>query len=381
MTAGVTPKFRAAYEQSHIVSAGGILATPEGTPIGRPLTFQILAANSVKVDVTAANRRSCTLALLDPDGTLAPIVPGSPLALINEISLYRGIRFDDGTSEPCPLGVFGIQTALSVGSAAGPIIAVTAIDRSKRLDVNLSHGRSFLAGTPWSEVFSGLSDESGIVYEKAYGDAVVSSTSPALVFNAGDNIWQQIQTAASSLGCWAYFDTAGVFTVIEVPDPDGQPIDWEYGHGANAMFVGSTRQLALEDGSQKAYSHAVVTSQVHGTNAPLRSDAFDNNPLSPTYYLGPFGDRPVFDSNVSSFVSTQAQCDAAAAALLRRNYGLLERVTLQAAPNPALEGGDVVQIADPNTDTNGVYISESFEIPLFASGGLTSITFRSRQLH
>lgn len=381
MTAAVTTEFRTEYARSHVAVAGGSLQDLTGTQVGGALTFDTAATNSVSIDVTAANRRSCSLTLIDVDGILIPVVPNSPLGLVNEISLSRGIRLPDGTVELVALGIFGIQTAVETGNPAGPAITVTGIDRSKRLDVNLSHGISFAAGTTFDVVISGLADASGVTYDKTFDPTVVATTTPALVFNAGDNIWQHLQTAASSIGCWAYFDTSGVLTVVPVPDPDGQPIDWAYEHGAQAMFDQTQRALALEDGSGKAYSHAVILSSVHGSSTPLRSDAFDTNPASPTYYLGPFGDRPIFDTSAGPYVATQAQADAAAAALLRRNYGLLERVTLQAAPNPALTGGDVVLIVDPNTDTNGVYITESFTVPLFAQGGKMSVVARSRQLH
>lgn len=379
MTYGVTDAFRDAYVRSHKVVADGGIYSPDGTLLV-PLTFDRLASNGVTVDVTAGNRRSCALTIID-DGSLLPLDAGSPLAPVNEIRLRRGIQFDDGTSEFVPLGVFGIQSASETAGTAGPAVAVAGIDRSKRLDVNLLHGLSYPAGTGFDVMFSGLADASGVTYEKLYDDDVTMTSTPALVFNAGDNIWQQIQTAASSLGCWAYFDVDGVMNVIPVPGIDEQNSPtWTYERGARAMFDQTERQLALEDGSQRAYSHAVIESQVHGTGAPLRSDAYDDDPTSPTYYLGPFGDRPVFDTNVSSFITTQAQADRAARALLRRNYGFLERVTMQVAPNPALEGGDVVSITDSLTHTDAAYISESFPVPLFAAGGLQTMTFRSRQI-
>lgn len=380
MTFGVSDRFRAAYEESHLsVVEGGVYA-PDGTLI-TTLEFDRGAQNSVSIDVTAANRRSCSIAVV-PDDVLLPITPTSPLAPVNEIRLSRGIQFDDGTSELVPLGIFGIQSSVEVASPAGPTIAIAGIDRSKRLDVNLTRGLSFAAGTGFDTVFTSLANASGVTYDTFFDPDVAATTTPALVFHAGDNIWQNIQTAASSLGCWAYFDELGVFTVIPVPDLDEQlSPSWTYARGAQAMFDETARTLALEDGSQKAYSHAVVESQVHGTGTPLRSDAYDDDPASPTYYLGPFGDRPIFDGDVSAFITTQAQCDRAAAALLRRNYGLLERVTMRAAPNPALTGGDVVSITDPETDTDAAYLSESWTLSLFAVGGPSTITFRSRQLH
>lgn len=381
MTIGVSDRFRAAYNGPHIVVSRGYLYGADGSQIGGEVTFDRLAQNAVNIDVTAANRRSAVLQLVDFDGVLLPLTPFGSLALVNEIRLFRGIQFAPGDEELAPLGVFGIQTAKESATPAGPGVSLTAIDRSKRLDVDLVHGLSFAKGTTFDVIFAALADASGVIFDKFFDDDVAATAAPAIVFHAGDNIWQQIQTAASSLGCWAYFDEVGVFTVVPVPDPDGQTADWAYMSGPTAMFDESDRQLALEDGSQKAYSHAVIQSNVHGTDTPLRSDAYDTDPSSPTYYLGPFGDRPVFDSDVSSFVGSQPQADKASVALLRRNYGLLERVTVRGAPNPALTGGDVLLITDPKSDTDGTYITEQIPMPLFAAGGESTIVCRSRQLH
>lgn len=380
MSLGVTDRFRAAYAGDHTVAVSGSIYTEDGELVGE-VTFDRSAANSVNVDVTAANRRSCSVSLVD-DGNpaLRPVTPYSATALTNELRLFRGIDYGDGTNELLPLGVFGIQDAFETDSPAGPAITVTGIDRSKRLDVILTHALSFPAGTAWDDVFAGLSDASGVIFDKSYDPSTVTSFSPALAFHAGDNIWQQIQTAANSLGLWAYFDETGVQTIIPIPDPSGADIDWAYTAGAEAMFDQTTRRLALEDGSQRAYSHAIVESTVQATGHFLRSDFFDTDQSSPTYYLGPFGDRAIMDGNVGAFIHTAAQCATAAAALLRRSYGILERVTLRAAPNPALVGGDIISIVDPVTDTNGIYITESFAIPLFAVGGTSQITCRSRQL-
>lgn len=379
MTVGVSDRFRAAYAQNHTVKAQAFLYSPDGSFITE-VALDRAASNAVNVDVTAANRRSAAVVLVD-DGTLRPVSAASPVSPLNEIVLFRGIDYGDGTSELPQLGVFGIQDAVETSTPAGPGIAITAIDRSKRCDVILTHGLSFPAGTGYNVVIAHLADATGIIFPKLFDDVTTTLTSPAVVYHAGDNIWQQIQTAASAIGCWAYFDEVGVLRVVPVPDPDGQPIDWAYEHGAGATFDTSTRRLALEDGSQKAYSHAIVESSVQGTGAFLRSDAYDLDPTSATYVFGPFGDRAIMDSGVGAFITTQAQCDAAAAALLRRNFGLLERVTLRGAPNPALTGGDILSVVDPNTDTHGVYITESFSLPLFAAGGTTQITCRTRQLH
>lgn len=378
---GVTDKFRAAYSYSHLIVATGSIQDGNGNIITPVLQFDLTGRNEVSVDVTSANRRTCSLAIVD-DGTLLPLdAKTSPLTPVaNEIVLARGIRFVDGTAELVPQGIFGIQEANEARSPAGPIVTITGTDRSKRLDVILTHHLTFAAGSNFGTIISALADASGVVYTKSYDVTVTTATSPKVLFAVGDNIWEKIQDIAASLGCWAYFDVLGNLVVEPVPDPSTAEAEWIYAAGAQAVFDDTTRALTLEDGSAKAYSHAIVQSNVHTKTAPLRSDAFDTDPSSPTYYLGPFGDRAIFDDNTSGFITNQAQCDAAAAALLRRNYGILEKVTFRAMPNPAFSGGDIISLADPETNTAGVYVAETFNMPLHAAGGSMSGTFRTRQL-
>lgn len=381
---GVTDRFRAAYQQSHRVIAQGYITDGiNGNIVIPALAFDINQQNEVTVDVTAANRRSVTLTIIDTDHTLLPLTALGPLAPIgNEVILSRGIQYVDDTDELVPLGVFGITGAQAARSPIGPAITITGVDRSKRLDVILTNGLSFAAGTGFDTIIDGLANASGVTFPTNYDPIVAANLSAALVFAEGDNIWSKIQDSAASIGCWAYFDVNGNLTVEPIPDPDSASVEWAYIAGTDAVFDETTNALLIEDGTNQAYSHAIVESTANTATAPLRGDAFDNDPSSPTYYLGPFGDRAIRDDGtLGAYTTTQDQVDTAAAGLLRRNYGLLERVTFRAAPNPALAGGDILAMTDPVTGIDDVYVSETFNMPLFAAGGTMGATLRSRQLH
>lgn len=382
MSIGVSDKFKAAYTQPHSVVASGFLQDRDSGSVIQNLAFSLTGRNEVTIDATSANRRTLACELLDvPAGSLLPVDAKSLLAPIsNEIVVSRGIQYADGTSELCQLGVFGIFTAQEVRTPAGPGIEVMAYDRSKRLDVNFSQDHSFAKNTPFDTIITTLMDASGVIFPKHFDPSVHATLSPAVVFRTSDKIWEQVQKIATALGCWAYFDVYGVFQMVPVPDTVNASVAWSYVEGADCTFDATDRTLETEDGSAKSYSRTIVISSVHASGAhPIRADAYDLDPDSPTYYLGKFGNRPYVDGNVSQFVSTLAQAQAVANALGRMYFGLLERVHFSAAPNPALDAGDVLLVTDAETHTNNTYVLESFNMPLFAAGGASTATLRTKQ--
>jgi hypothetical protein len=78
--------------------------------------------------------------------------------------------------------------------------------------------------------------------------------------------------------------------------------------------------------------------------------ASDDDPLSPTFAgsdpgRGGFG-QVVFHHS-SPLMKTLGQCQDAARAMLAPKLGLHQQVEFAAAPNPALDAGDVVLVRNP----------------------------------
>jgi hypothetical protein len=101
------------------------------------------------------------------------------------------------------------------------------------------------------------------------------------------------------------------------------------------------------------------------------SVAYDDDPRSPTYYLGPFGLVPRFVSN--PLIKSQVMGDRVAATQLRNHLGVTRSVNFSAVPNPALDAGDVVEIVYENGLVEN-HVIDVVTIPLAPSGEMTGET-------
>jgi hypothetical protein len=95
----------------------------------------------------------------------------------------------------------------------------------------------------------------------------------------------------------------------------------------------------------KVYNAMVCTGQSSDPKVPpVWAMAIDNNPASPTYYYGPFGQVPKFFS--SQFLTTTAQCLATAKSMLVEALGANEQLSVQALPLTFLEPGDLITVEE-----------------------------------
>lgn len=91
------------------------------------------------------------------------------------------------------------------------------------------------------------------------------------------------------------------------------------------------------------YNGVLVEGQNAGTDPPISALVYDSDATSPTRWGGPFGKVVRLEAN--SAVQNSGQAASAADALLDRKLGLTRSLVLTTAPNPALEAGDIVDIA------------------------------------
>ncbi len=98
--------FRTAISTNHIV-----ISKAEIWNTDQKLAEIDIESGAVEISTTNAIRRTCKVNLVT-DRTTNNLVPDNQFDLLNpfgnEIRLYRGVRFTDGTDEYVPLGVFVI---------------------------------------------------------------------------------------------------------------------------------------------------------------------------------------------------------------------------------------------------------------------------------
>jgi hypothetical protein len=144
---------------------------------------------------------------------------------------------------------------------------------------------------------------------------------------------------ARASSAFAFFDANGDFVFTDLPSVDDDEAVWAIDAGETGVLVSDTESLDRTG----IYNGVIVQGQADPELPPLQALVVDDDPTSPTRWGGPYG--RVVRIEQSSVVLTVAQAQAAATALLDARLGLSRSVELTAAPNPALEPGDVITVA------------------------------------
>lgn len=364
--------FTAAVKQSHTVVTRAEIW--QGGLFVRDLE---ILSGKVSVDGGAAIRRRCEVTLADPAGDLTPSDVSDLLGPFgSEVRLFRGVRLVEGdptSDELAPLGVFRLTNTRVSDSDQGLVIRLAGHDRARRIqrarwiDPYLIPG-----GVNYAQAIQDL------VADRAPGVAFnfVSSsrTAPPIILglDRDNDPWKDAQDMASALGCELFFDAAGVCVLRPIPDPNTSALSATYAEGAEATLLGVERELDAE----QTYNGAIVTGEGSNVQVPVRSERWDTDPDSPTYHLGDFGKVPYFLT--SSLITTQAQADAVASAILRRILGVTERIRFDAIVNPAHDAGDVVKIKRLRAGVDDIHVVNALEVPL-AVGDPMSATTQKRK--
>lgn len=361
----VTDAFLREIRQSHEVIAYVDVITHDNR------TFRLTATDgSVNIDRTADIRRRCTVACVDPDGAITPVNAESILTPFGtELRLYRGVRYTSGVlagaEEVVPLGVFRLSKAQVKDSVGGSTdISLEAYDlsrtvrRDKFIDVY-----TVATGT---NIVMAIKAILGRTFPDLQFDtfaSTVSNTAP-LVFDADSDPWQAVTTLAESIGCEVWFTAAGHLKVAPPVDIDHLPAPaFTYVEGAGCTML----DLDVVFTDEPGFNGVVLTAQAAGSaDPPIRSVVWDNEPSSPTYHLGPYGEVPMFVTN--STVTKQADADSAAAAALNQVLGFSSQLNLTAMVNPALDANDVIQVTRERSGVNAKYAIDAVSIPLRANG-------------
>jgi hypothetical protein len=339
-------------KKSHVVTSATFV---DNTALGRterlyPTAAQVNAEDGII-------RRRCTLTLPDHNMTLVPEI--GQVGLLSpygsELRMYRGLLLDDGSEVSIPLGIFRISEVRVVDSGGGVNLTVTGYDRARRVSrAKLLDYYVITAGTNYVTAIQDLitARAPGVVFNFA----TTTATTPRLVFDPGADPWEKAQKMAEDIGMELFFDVGGVCVMAAAPDPTTQPAVWDFVEGANATVLYVDRKTTDEG----VYNHVIVSNGASGT-ATVRAEALDNNTDSATYYLGPFGDVPLFFS--SEFITTVDQAQTVADARLAKEKSQIEILNLSVIPNPALAIGDIVRVVRGRAGVNANYKVTSFMCP------------------
>jgi hypothetical protein len=365
----VEPRFLKAVRGSHRMAARARVIEPGSTgtnpgpldDMGRPENEVPILAGDVKHDATAEIRATLDLTTRFewPTSTSSLLTPYG-----NELFVERGIVFGDGT-EWVSQGYFRIYS-MEQDEAPDREIRIVALDRmSGIIDAKPVSPRNFGAGDSVEFVFNTLVQE-------VFPDAVIEFD-----FSAGtttfptnhlmdDDRYGFLKDIVDSLGKVMYWDHEGILQVRSAPNPT-VPV-FEVNHGDDGVLVQMSRSLDREG----VYNAVVATGEAPGEGPPVRAVAYDLNPLSATYWEGPFGKVPTEYS--STFITTNDQAATAARAKLERVIGLPYSVDFQMVPNVALEPLDPIRISYTDKRPPETHVIDSLTVPLVAEGVMGGTT-------
>jgi len=328
-------------------------------------------------DRTNAVRGSGTFTIQDATGDYVPSDPSDLLAPYGtEFKPYRGIRYPDGTEEYMSLGVFTIRTTTINDSGPGLSIRCEGGDRSEKVSrAKFARGVSIPSGTSTDTAIKTIIDRQVPGYTFDLGGNI--QTTPTLLYEMSQDPWEAVSQLAKNAGNELYFDTDGVVVMRPIKAYTAADVVWTFDSAATSTMSSIATTMSTGGDSDNAvFNHVIVTGEPFVHQAPVRAEAFDNDPNSPTYWRGPFGDMPAFYKSNQIMNSTQAQ--ATADALLRKYLGRFRSMNFNGPCNPALEIGDVVAV-DRSRDglNNFVGVVEGISFGLIPTRGM-DVTVRQR---
>lgn len=366
----VSKRFYEALKGSHTVYSYVDVKSP---------TNQIIrlaaVGGSVDVDRTAEVRRRCSLTAIDPTGELTPAEAGDILSPYGtEIYPYRGILYPDGTTEAIPLGIFRISKVSISDESDGLSIGIEAFDRSRTIS------RDKFTEPYIIEAYTNIMDALKQIARRTFNELAFNTvSSPRIiettrVYDVGDDPWEAITELATSLGCDVFFDVQGRLTVVPPPNIDALPSpQFTYIEGENCTLLSLEKILTDDPG----YNGVVVIGESPGDELPpVRGIAWDDEPTSATYRLGPYGEVPMFHQD--QLVKTEQEANDLAAMLLQNQLGFSSQLSISAIANPLLECGDVIQVRRSKAKVDDLYVVDAFGVPMNANGS-QDLTLRQKR--
>jgi hypothetical protein len=339
------------------------------------------ALDVVAGQVTADARRAATR---DATVTFTP-APGQSYddlyALLSipglQLALARGFAVASGSSAPtstvtAPLGVFIVDQLTYKRAGAASSYELTAV--CSDLSAHVTRARwtqpyQIAAGTALADAINAAVRSR---WPSAASNVTAANTTGTLgaqaVFDAGadSDPWQDICSLATSFGYLLSFDETGTLSAQVITPLASQGTVFTFATGSAAIMTSQSQVVAAD----QMYNGVIVTGEGSDVgDAPPRGEAWDTNPASPTYCLGPFGYVPTFYS--SPLITTTAQAAAVAAAQLAAMLGKVEQLSWEQIAHPGLQPLDVVAVEFPDGTTQ-TFILDALTVPLTLSDVMTA---------
>jgi hypothetical protein len=325
------------------------------------LTDLNIDSGKVTVSVNSGVRRTCDVTLVT-DRTSTNLVPDNGFDTLapfgNELKLYRGVKFADGSIEYVPLGVFVMTDVDIQDSNDGVSMTIRGEDRSL-----------FISRAKWTEPYQMVSGtlEASLraMLENRWADVETSFTTTNVTVNQvvfgtenSQDPWQDAVYLAQLVGYDLYFDALGVVTLRPFPSLDAATVVAKYEEGQQTLITSLDRSMS----SKETYNGVIYTIEGSQVDTPIRVEIWDEDTTSPTYRYGVFGDAPTFIT--SNVLATEAEAIKAATSLLNTYRGAQENINWDSIVDPTLDVNDVVYVKTVGSKTDRLVIVDELDIPL-----------------
>jgi hypothetical protein len=278
--------------------------------------------------------------------------------------LNINIDTDKSYDEMVQAGVFLITDTTITDGPDGVQIELEGQDLSLRLQENAWESvRTFPSGTNMGDVIKQviLDRDPSAQFDFASTQMVAPAT---LTFgaNAQNNPLADVQQCAAFCGMELFMDWRGIYVLQPLPDPSIQPSVFTFSDKQRPVMTRVMRKLTRSE----SFNYIVVSGESSATNpdgtpiVPVSASAADNDPRSPTYYLGTGGKR--VKRFVSKLVTSTGDALTMAQGYLLKLKGAGETVEISAVQNPALVEGDIYTVDRQAAGLNANYLLDSFQI-------------------
>ena len=356
--------FKAAVRTDHIV-----IAKAEVWASDQKLQEINISEGSVSVNSGSAVRRTCEVTHVT-SREIANLVPDNDFDLLtpfgNELRLYRGVQYEDGTQEYVPLGVFVITQVAIQDTNDGVTIKLMGEDRSIRI-----------SRAKWTEPYqlpngtleSALTDLLKNRYpdaELAFPTTNVSVNQVVLGSENSNDPWKDAVEIAELVGYDLFFDQNGIVQMQQFPTLDGSVVVALFVEGFGTTITSLDRTISTKE----TYNGVIYTIEGSEVATPIRVEAWDEDTSSPTYRFGVFGEVPVFIE--SNLLATEAEAVRAAYSLLNIYIGKQEQIMFNSLVDPSLDVQDVIYVRSNGAKIDRLVIIDSLDIPLNPEGEMSA---------
>lgn len=357
-----TERFYEAIRGSHRVISWVDIIAPDQEVVRLPAID-----GQVDVDRTAAHRRKLSCQCIDPTGLITPREKGEILTPYGtELRAYRGVRYSDDPDdyEVAPLGVFRLsKSTITDNNTGSPTITLEANDLARTISRDKFQNAYAIDANV--DVMTALKDIVRRTFPDVEFDAIssVMTTVAPILYQANTDPWEAISLLGRSMGCEVYFNVEGRLVIAPPHDINALPSpDFTYIEGENNTMLDLTREYTDEG----VFNGVIVTGESMGDELPpVRGEAWDENPTSPTYRHGPYKEVPTFITD--NLAKTEDECAAIARSQLALILGAAAKLGSTGIVNPSYECGDIVRVKRDKAKVDGLYAIDAFSVPLRAA--------------